>query len=339
MKTWTVATTVAVLGAAAMTPVQGWWDNGHMLVGEVASQLLAPKDRATIEKVLSDWERSFPNTNTVATAAIWPDLVKCSKSSTSCSTAALPSFSSMDKWHYINLPLNANGTQWGSSPPDLNLFKASFGGEASTVLEQFLATFNTTQSLWSANLALRQLIHIVGDMHQPMHAVTAVSEKLPGGDSGGNSYKFQSPCAFSNLHALYDAAGGAYTNNWALKMDSSFKAALKKNASELAVTIPKLDDKVKIEQYANLSYPAFSKALIDNSAFKKFFLESYELSTSFAYPKLDLTFNDAGNVPCPSEEYIKQAVLESKTRIALAGKRLSIILSEIAPQLRALKLA
>ncbi|MGL5742868.1 MAG: S1/P1 nuclease [Legionella sp.] len=36
--------------------------------------------------------------------------------------------------------------------------------------------------------ALRLLIHVVGDVHQPLHAITRVSTQLPKGDMGGNLF-------------------------------------------------------------------------------------------------------------------------------------------------------
>ncbi|KAF0709430.1 hypothetical protein As57867_005889, partial [Aphanomyces stellatus] len=55
-------TSAVVLAAAATSSVQAFWDNGHQMVGEIASQLLDPKDLATINSLLQDWEEAYPNT-------------------------------------------------------------------------------------------------------------------------------------------------------------------------------------------------------------------------------------------------------------------------------------
>ena len=34
--------------------------------------------------------------------------------------------------------------------------------------------------------ALRLLIHYIGDIHQPLHAISRVDSKYPKGDAGGN---------------------------------------------------------------------------------------------------------------------------------------------------------
>lgn len=338
MKTFAVAAVAAIAGALQINTVQGFWDNGHMLVGEIASQLMTSADRSTIQRVLSKWEDDFPNTNTIATAAIWPDLIKCSKTSASCTSPMLPSFTQMEKWHFVNLPLNVNGTKWGGQEPDLNLFKSSFGGEAIDVLEKSMTTLTTTKSNWAANLVLRNLIHIVGDLHQPLHVVAAVSETNPAGDQGGNLYKFTSPCANANLHALWDASGGEYLNNWSPDT-SAIRGALAYNATTLIKALPANADAINFEQYKSLSYADFVAAVTGKSLFREMILESYKLSTSAVYPKLNLTYNAAGTVECPSEEYFTFAKTTMKTRIAVAGKRLSVVLTQFARQLRVLGLS
>jgi hypothetical protein len=331
------ATVVASAAAAlAAAPVQAWWDNGHMLVGEVASQLMAPEDVQTIEKALSYWERDFPNTNKISTAAIWADLVKCNTVSPFCNTTDTPSFPQMDKWHYVNLPLNTNGARWGGAEPDLTLFAQSFGGEAGDVMDQFLRTFNSSRSPWSINLGLRQLIHILGDVHNPMHTVGGVNVNNPKGDSGGNAFTFVQPCAANNLHALYDNGGGQLLNNWAPKY--TFAEELKKNASELISSLPIIQDNIDLSPVKGLPYDQFYQAFTKASYFKKFILESHTTALNFVYPALDLSLvAGTKNVQCPPDWYVAWAAQISKFRIAVGGRRLAFVLTEIAKHLRAIK--
>jgi len=53
----------------------------------------------------------------------------------------------------------------------------------------------------------RTLIHLVGDIHQPLHAVSRYTKAHPGGDAGGNLFyiKYNN---IHNLHALWDAQVG-----------------------------------------------------------------------------------------------------------------------------------
>lgn len=50
----------------------------------------------------------------------------------------------------------------------------------------------------------RALSHFVGDVHQPLHAVTRYTKNYKKGDAGGNLFKLNFGY-IKNLHALWDA--------------------------------------------------------------------------------------------------------------------------------------
>ncbi|KAG7398872.1 hypothetical protein PHYBOEH_010196 [Phytophthora boehmeriae] len=341
MKAFTVSFGVtSTLAVAGLLPTaSAWWDNGHMLVGEVAAQLMDAADVTTIQSVLSKWEDDFPNTAEIATAAIWPDLIKCTSVSSYCTSVDSPSFSAMGDWHYIDLPVNINGEKWGDKDADLTLFQDTIGGDAVSVIESTLQSFKTTKSNWAANLLLRNFIHIFGDLHQPLHTVAGINDVYPEGDGGGNSEYFALPCASSNLHALWDAAGGIYSlNNWALNIDS-FKPSLQSNASELIALLPNTSDTIDFAQYENMTYSNFYKAMVTNSVLREVVLETYSYADSVVYSSLDLNATSSGRYPCPSQEYMDMAGSVSQQRIAIGGSRLAIVLKQFAAQLRTLGLA
>lgn len=52
------------------------------------------------------------------------------------------------------------------------------------------------------------LIHLVGDVHQPLHATSRFTNAVPKGDAGGNAIKLcLSPCR-DELHAFWDQVVG-----------------------------------------------------------------------------------------------------------------------------------
>lgn len=54
---------------------------------------------------------------------------------------------------------------------------------------------------------MRLLIHYIGDISQPLHTITRVTPRSPGGDKGGNLFNISSPVGFkdvTNLHSLWD---------------------------------------------------------------------------------------------------------------------------------------
>jgi hypothetical protein len=68
------------------------------------------------------------------------------------------------------------------------------------------ATGTAIQSLKSYDLMW--LLHLVGDLHQPLHAVTRVCHSQPQGDDGGNRIRLCAlPCR-DELHGFWDGALG-----------------------------------------------------------------------------------------------------------------------------------
>lgn len=334
--------TVAALVGAAVLAVNApqtaaWWDNGHMLVGEVAVQMMDPKDVETIQSVLSDWEQDFPNTNTIPTASIWPDLVKCTKQVSYCKSPLMPSLYQMDEWHYINLPLNVDGSKWKGKGADMDLFKDALAGDAVDFLEKSVRTMETTKSRWAVNFMLRNFIHTFGDIHQPLHNVGGVSEANPNGDLGGNLYKFRAPCPYSNLHAMWDAASGEYAlNNWAPEID--FLPQLKQNATDLISMLPIVTELIDLDKYRDVPYEEFRRVMVKGNMLKMVSLDSYNYATTFVYPGLNLEYDEEKKVECPPEWYAKWSATIAKFRVAQGGKRLAIFLTQFARQIRHLGL-
>lgn len=71
------------------------------------------------------------------------------------------------------------------------------------------------------SFALRLVIHYVGDIHQPLHAVTLINDTYPSGDRGGNDEKLPSKDSASNLHAVWDSLMYEYSSYASLPMSDS----------------------------------------------------------------------------------------------------------------------
>ena len=55
------------------------------------------------------------------------------------------------------------------------------------------------------SFALRLIIHLVGDIHQPLHCSNRVTDEYPLGDKGGNSFTLPYHFGTSDLHGVWDA--------------------------------------------------------------------------------------------------------------------------------------
>jgi len=97
------------------------------------------------------------------------------------------------KWHFLNLPLGLNHQQFVdfvNQQSNDNVYGAILKEE--TILKDKASTPD------QLNNALKYLIHLVGDAHQPMHISRAE-------DKGGNTIQVRFDNAGTNLHSLWDS--------------------------------------------------------------------------------------------------------------------------------------
>ena len=95
-------------------------------------------------------------------------------------------------WHFLNLPLGLSHEQFVQTvaQSDNNVYTAILKAEASLQ--------DKTLGPDEKNKALKYLIHLVGDAHQPMH----ISRKE---DKGGNTIQVRFDNQGTNLHSLWDS--------------------------------------------------------------------------------------------------------------------------------------
>ncbi|KAL8448630.1 hypothetical protein Emed_003631 [Eimeria media] len=194
--------------------VSGWSDEGHLLVATIAKLLLAPAELEHIEAILSKWNDDFPGTGSLQTAAIWLDHLSCKEPSPYCSGfKALDDVQVFRTWHYSthvfnpqNLELNGvykyyplpkTGAEWALStvyeslkevePQAISAILSKSTKDENNDNKEQHATPNNRGSPFSLNLHLRLLLHIFGDLHQPLHAGSLFARGFPDGDEGGNA--------------------------------------------------------------------------------------------------------------------------------------------------------
>ncbi len=106
-------------------------------------------------------------------------------------------------WHYKDIPFSPDGTPTKGSPEP----------NAETQILAFRSVLaSPTASDDPKSYDLVWLLHLVGDVHQPLHASSRFTADLPDGDRGGNLVKLcERPCR-NELHALWDNALGTGTS-------------------------------------------------------------------------------------------------------------------------------
>ncbi|AXR08145.1 S1/P1 Nuclease [Salinimonas sediminis] len=160
-------------GMLTSLPALGWGQTGHRVTGAIAQRYLSPNAASAIAELL-------PN-ETLAEASTYADEMRSNPAPYWQKTS--PPF------HYVTVPKGKHYHQVGA-PEE---------GDAVTALAAFTDTLKSPQaSRQDKQLALRFVVHIIGDLHQPLHAGN-------GTDRGGNDLKVRFFWEDSNLHRVWDS--------------------------------------------------------------------------------------------------------------------------------------
>jgi hypothetical protein len=204
MKVYTMRSHIAILLVGLMLllrPATGhcWGDEGHEIVGLIAEHYLEPAVRARVIALLAQDASGLTRGTGVAEEATWADKFRDSDRDTT-----RRHYNQTREWHYIDIELDR---------PDLD--EACFRHPAHTIgskasegpaddcivdkIDEFRAELrNPTTGVLERRLALQFLLHLVGDLHQPLHAAD-------NHDRGGNDVRVKGAGSSpGNLHHYWD---------------------------------------------------------------------------------------------------------------------------------------
>ncbi len=151
-----------------------WGMLGHRIVGGIAEKYITAKTRLEIKKILGN--------ESIAMSSNWADFIKSDST-----------FKYLDPWHYINFE---KGLSYDQVKEVLKNDTAVDAYTRITFLVKELKKKNLAKD--KKTMYLRLLIHIVGDIHQPLHV-------SPVGSTGGNDIKVNWFSTASNLHRVWDS--------------------------------------------------------------------------------------------------------------------------------------
>ena len=151
-----------------------WWgQTGHRIVGEIADMYLTNKARKAIREILGD--------ESIAISSNWPDFIKSDTA-----------FNYLSPWHYMNVKQGLTQSEFN------DVLTRDTIADAFTKLNFLIAELKNKQlPLDKKKMYLRLLIHIVGDIHQPLHVGRAE-------DLGGNRVRVIWFGDSTNLHSVWD---------------------------------------------------------------------------------------------------------------------------------------
>ena len=208
-----------------------------MTVAYIAYQKLTPTAKATVDALLTKnpaydtWVKAIPDTPAnrerraliaFLRASLWADDIKSASGYTDdgamidgrinvfrppSTPQAGQNIGYADKlrhqyWHFHDTPFSSDNTPT----------KPALTPSALTQIPKMREGLsNGTEDLRSYDLVW--LIHLVGDVHQPLHAAQRFTAAQPGGDSGGNDLKLcSSQGCNQNLHSFWDGLFGTDLN-------------------------------------------------------------------------------------------------------------------------------
>jgi hypothetical protein len=293
---------------ALSTASYGWGNKGHMMVAAVAYDKLTPATRTRVDTLVrlnpdidSFFDRIPASASPALTkkmlfmlAATWPDMIKSNPDYTTDGThggnrppadtnLATQNIGYADLfrhkyWHFVDKPF---GT--GTIPiPTPN---------AKDRIEEFITTLGSDRSDDVKSYDLCWLLHLVGDVHQPLHCLTRITEDDMDGDDGGNSVRLKPS---GKLHSF-----------WAGVVGSG-------NAPSTAIS-------------AVASLPTASPSQVNQLDVQEWLDEAFNLRNSvYKNPPIK---NNTGPFKLTAT-YKANALGIAKARIALAGARLAKILNE-----------
>ena len=275
--------------------VYGFWSTGHMIISRIAYEELKHKNPQMLtdieNEILVLKQYSKEANHSFVESAVWADDNKDIE------------FGAFTMWHYVDTAYIMPDFQGEIEVEPMNVTWA---------IDQMKKTLNSSNTpSFNSDLALsfswRYLIHLIGDLHQPLHASQMYSKIFPNGDMGGNLFNVTYPNnpQIKNLHALWDAWVDQYGSMYAPLNNSQWE-----ENGQIAANITSQFPRSKVEARLNILNV---KAWAD---------ESYELSKNTVYDSISINST-------PTDEYIARGRRVVNEQLAVGGYRLADVMQKL----------
>ena len=160
---------VFIFTSNALVSSPAWGPTGHRTTGKIAEKYLTKRAKKKISKLLKGESLAFVST--------FGDEIKSDKR-----------YNKFYTWHYVNIPLESNYKDAKKNPK----------GDLVTGINTCISILKDKNSTEQDKVFyLKLLVHLVGDLHQPMH----IGRKE---DKGGNTIQVQWFGRGTNLHRVWD---------------------------------------------------------------------------------------------------------------------------------------
>jgi hypothetical protein len=277
--------------ASAAGIAWGWGDEGHEIVGVIASHYLKPKVKQKVVAILAADNDSL-TAHTIAAETTWADKFRDSDRNTT-----KVHYNQTHEWHFVDIELSApdlDAACFGHPvlPPGVPGSEGPPDDCVADKIDHFIAELRAPGTSSEERLqALKFLLHFVGDIHQPLHA-------SDDHDSGGNQKKVSAAgLAAGNLHHFWD---------------TTFIEELGTDPFSVGNALHSKITKAQVKSWSKGTPAAWAR-------------ESFQVAKVHAYGKLPAPTRD-GSYHL-STAYVKDATKVVKTQLSKAGVRLALTLN------------
>ncbi len=310
---------VLLFASAAMIfwtlPSYAWNATGHKATAEIAFGLLVPEQQQYVDRILrahprfrQDFAAHMPENLLdgpataqalwlVRQASIWPDILRDIDEEDRARFHR-------GSWHYINMPVYLEESDEKKLDGKL---EHNMSTEFSPPLRQNLNVIQALQGnlqVWGDSnssdsekaVALCWVLHLVGDIHQPLHTVALFSQAYyPEGDRGGNSVRISWEPKPINLHSVWDGMPDRFAD---LEPGDLTKDLLRTDV----VSVTAIEFWMK-------RHLQLAKVFVYTDAVKEQLLEGF---SAREFPEVEL-----------SEFYLSNGAVMAKEQVILAGHRIA----------------
>ncbi len=291
-------------------PAQAWGDVGHRIIATIAYARLTPAARAQADALLAADTDSLTAPD-FASRATWADRWRDHQRDHQRGQDG-GHYEATRAWHFANVDIDGGGlAQACPQPPPLPAGTwASQGPARACVVDkvkQFQAELrNPAVPQAERLLALKYLLHLVGDLHQPLHVGSRQ------GDSGGNLQKVVNAETgrTDNLHSYWDR-----------QLIQTLVLALGRDARSAGLALNRAITPAEASDWASGDAPAWAQ---QSSALAR--------AVAYDFSGLRRVFDpQGGQAPYLDSVYEQRALPVVRGQLSKAGLRLAAMLNEALP--------
>jgi len=281
-----------------------WNDTGHKIIAAIAWDNLTPTARENITRILKQapedsdlmdlFDKSLENPQKFyfMNASYWPDIVRDRDQEERWKKYH------KGPWHYI-------GSYWKQT--ENGPVETEGPVEDENVVERIIHFKQTLQNVETPEnkkaVQIAWVLHLIGDIHMPLHNASRVTDATPEGDRGGNDFRLGDEWPW-NIHAYWDGIIDiAAPKN---EETDDFEYYLEK-ARQIQQKHPKKEFKIQLQIKDPVKWSAEGKKIVMNEVYPDYLEQNQQ----------------------PPEKYKEKAFRIAQGQMALSGYRMAEYLNNI----------